>query len=169
MILWSRCEHGKDQEMVWSDPKSLVMMLALMWKSRARAWMRWCAAEVGQISGVFCICSWVFAFVYVFLFSYLCLYLYLCVCICICVSVFVFGTVYYMKNRLNAMVCFWGVADFRRSAQTDQTTCRQWKARFISDKKSFVAFPFFLQNRLERPLKEEEWERSRSHWFTSSK
>ena len=87
MILWSRYEHGKDQEMVWSDPKSLVMMLALMWKSRARAWMRWCAAEVGQISGVF-------VFVAAFLYLYMYLYFYIRVCICIYVSVFVFVCLY---------------------------------------------------------------------------
>ena len=73
--------------MVWSDPKSLVMMLALMWKSRARAWMRWCAAEVGQISGVF-------VFVVAFLYLYMYLYFYIRVCICIYVSVFVFVCLY---------------------------------------------------------------------------
>ena len=86
MILWSRYEHDKDKEMVWSDPKSLVMMLALMWKSRARAWMLWCAAEVGQISGVFVFLS---AFC-----NCICIFVFICIRICIFVSVFVFVCLY---------------------------------------------------------------------------
>ena len=143
MILWSRYEHGKDKEMIWSDPKSLVMMLALMWKSRARAWMLWCAAEVGQISGVF-------VFVVSFLYLYMYLYFYIRVCICIYVSVFVFLCLY-----LGLALCIiWKISWMLWCAsqvwqisgvppkQTKQPANNERHDSFLT-KKSFVAFSFF--------------------------
>ena len=48
--------------------------------------------------------------------------------------------------------------------QTKQPADNERHDSFLT-KNLLLRFHFFLQNRLERPLKEEEWERSRSHWI----